>query len=407
MWFIKSWIYKTRYGKLPFKMRNFTEGYQEECREVIKEDFKGITAKLPDIWTRLNLKDAKQKMHDNFVDILGRSNKVKQPIFTANEVAKFEQNRWVYIGVLGLMVFFESILYSMMATLFIKKQTLKDMPGIEIVFGFAFAIIFVAALHFAFKSLWEFFEAKYLVERDNLPKVELKPFYKNLVIAILIIAVFVLTNTYTGFIRATIFEGSGTSSTSVIMQKLHGPLLVFSIAITFIVALVMALLEKEIAEKSEKYKVFKNWKRQQKERKVYNSKVKDMLKKCLDKKSILIEEYWGVMKDLQRVFEIEVDADKQALYNELNQKIENGEVDLQKLDERTYQHYLPVAVTRHELFEYGIETDKEITDTVSDLKTKVAIIEEFEKKNATTGKQEENGNAVEEEVPEIKENQPN
>ena len=385
MWFIKSWIYKSRYGSLPFKMRNFTESYQEECREVIKDEFKAITAKLPHIWTRIQLKDAKQKMHDNFTDILGRSIKVKQPIFTENEIAKYEQNRWIYVGVLFLMIFFESILYSMMASLFMSKQTLKDMPGIEIVFGLAFAIIFVAALHFAFKSLWEYFEAKFLIERDNLSKVELKPFYKNLVIGIFIIAVFIITNTYTGFIRATIFEGSGTTSTSLIMQKLHGPLLVFSIAITFIVALVMALLEKEIVEKSEKYKVFKNWKRQQKERKVYNTQVKDMLKKCLDRKNVLIDEYWGVMKDLQRVFEIEVDADRKELYAELNAKIANNEIDLLNIDEITYQKYLPVAITRHELFEYGIATDKGINETIDDLQGKVALIEEFERKNASNG----------------------
>lgn len=381
MWFIKSWIYKSRYGKLPFKMRNFTESYQEDCRESVKEQFKGITAKLPSIWTRLNLKDAKQKMHNNFVDILGRSTPVKQPIFSENEVAKFRQNRYAYVVVLFLMIFFESVLYSLMASLFIKKQTLKDLPGVEFIFGFAFAVIFVAALHFAFKSLWEFLEAKYLIERDNLKKVELKPFYRNLVLAIIILVVFIVTNVYTGFIRATILEPGSTSSSSFI-DKIHGPLLVFSIAITFVVALVMALLEKEIAEKSEKYNVFKNWKRQQKERKNYNSQVKDMLKKCMEKKAILIEEYWGVLKDLQRVFGIEVDADKQELYNELNDKIAKGEIDLEKLDEKIYQQYLPVAATRHELFEYGVDSDKGISDTIADLKAKVAIIEAFEKKNA-------------------------
>ena len=102
-------------------MRNFTESYQEDCRESIKEEFKGITAKLPNIWTRINLKDAKQKMHDSFVDILGHSNPVKQPIFSENEVARFKQNFWAYVGVLLLMVFFESVLYSMMASLFISK----------------------------------------------------------------------------------------------------------------------------------------------------------------------------------------------------------------------------------------------------------------------------------------------
>lgn len=390
MWFIKSWIYKSRYGKLPFKMRNFTESYQEDCRESIKEEFKGITAKLPNIWTRINLKDAKQKMHDSFVDILGRSNPVKQPIFSENEVARFKQNFWAYLVVLVIMIFFESVLYSMMASLFIKKQTLKDLAGIELVFGFAFAVIFVAALHFAFKSLWEFLEAKYLIEKDKLNKVELKPFYSKLILAIIILLVFIVTNVYTGFIRATIIEPSSTSSSSFI-DKIHGPLLVFSIAITFIVALVMALLEKEITEKAEKFKVFKNWKKQQKQRKVYNSQVKDMLKKSLERKDILIEEYWGVLKDLQRVFEIEVDADKQGLYDELNDKISKNEIDLQKLDEKIYQHYLPVAATRHELFEYGVESDQGITKIISDLREKVAIIEAFEKKNATN---EKNGEVV-------------
>jgi len=366
-------------------MRNFTESYQEECREAIKDEFAEITKKLPDIWVRLNLKNAKQKMHDNFVDILGRSQVVKQPIFTENEIAKFKQNRYAYMFVLFLMIFFESVLYSLMASLFIKKQTLKDFAGVEFIFGFAFAVIFVAALHFAFKSLWEFFEAKYLIERDNLNKVELQPFFKNLALAITILIVFIITNVYTGYIRATILEPGSTSSSSFI-DKIHGPLLVFSIAITFVVALVMALLEKEIAEKSEKYNVFKNWKRQQKERKKYNSQIKDMLKKCLEKKDLLIEIYWGIIKDLQRVFEIEVDADKQGLYDELNDKISKNIIDLNKLDEKTYQIYLPVAATRHELFEYGIESDNGITSVITDLQSKVAEIIEFERKNALNDK---------------------
>lgn len=386
MWFVKSWIYRSRYGKLPFKMRNFTESFQEECRESIKQEFKGITAKLPNIWTRLRLKDAKDNMHGSYVDVLGRPHPVKQPIFTENEVARFRQHKGVYIFVFFLMVFFESILYSLMANLFISKTMRKEYPGIEFAFGLAFAIIFVAALHFAFKSMWNFFEAKYIIEKDNLPKVELKPFYKNLFLAILILIVFIVTNIYTGFIRATIFEGSGTTATSSFMQKLHGPLLVFSVAITFIVALVMALLEKEIAEKSEKYKVFKNWKKQQKERKVYNTEVKNMLKKCNERKDILTEEYWGVMKDLQRVFDREVDDDKQELYKELNARIANGEIDLRKVDDALYQKYLHVAATRHELFEYGINSDSEITGTIADLSNKVSEIEEFEKRNSSNEK---------------------
>ena len=114
MWFFKSWSFKSRYGQLPFKMRNFTEGYQEDCREDIKKEFSSITEKLPNILTRLELKFAKQKMHDYFVDILGHSKPVKLPLFTANEVAKFINNKRAYVGVLFLMIGVETVLYSLM-----------------------------------------------------------------------------------------------------------------------------------------------------------------------------------------------------------------------------------------------------------------------------------------------------
>lgn len=385
MWFIKSWIHKGRYGKLPFKMRNFTETYQGTCRETIKQEFKVITAKLPDIWVRINLKDAKQKMHDNFVDILGRSNPVKQPIFTANEVAKFTRNSYAYVGVLIIMLLFETFLYSLLKKILIPKDTLEMYPGIEFAVGFFFALVFVIMLHFAFKFLWEYFEASYIVQKNGIDKNELKPFYKTLIISFLLISIFIVANVSTGYLRATYLEGHSSSNTQN-ADNSHIAFLLFSILITFGVAFVMALLEKEIAEKSEKIKVFKNWKRQQKERKEYNTKVKDMLKKCVERKDILIEEYWGVLKDLQRVFEIEVDADKQALYDELIDKISKKEIDLQNMDEKIYQHYIHIAATRHEIFEYGIDSDEGIVDTITDLESKVTKIEAFEKKNATNDK---------------------
>lgn len=384
MWFVKSFIYKNRYGKLPFKMRNFTESFQEECREKIKLEFEKITKDLQNIWVRINLKFAKQKMHDNYLDILGRNQTTKQPIFTSIEVAKFTQNKFFYVATLIVMVCFESILYSLMASLFIKKQTLKDFAGIEFILGFAFAIIFVLALHFAFKNMWEYFEAKHTIEKEKLAKTELKPFKKNLVIAIVILLVFIITNIYTGYIRASILE-PGSSSSSSLLEKIHGPLLVFSIAITFIVALVMALLEKEITEKSIKYKVYKNWKKQQHEHKIYNTRVKEMLSACLAKRDLIIEQYWGTLKDLQRVFKIEVDEDRLELYTELNNEIQKGTIDLTNIDDSTYQKYLPIAITRHELFEYGIDSDEDIKNIISDLNSKVTEIEEFEKKNAITG----------------------
>jgi hypothetical protein len=321
-------------------------------------------------------------MHENFVDILGDSNPMKHPIFSENEVAKFSQNKNLYKVVLFLMILFETALYSLMANLFLNRQTLKEYAGIEYILGLGFAVIFVVALHFAFKNLWEFLEAKNIIEVKKLDNVRIKPFYTKLFLAIILIIFFVVTNIYTGFIRATIIEPSSTSSNSF-LDKIHGPLLIFSIAITFIVALVMALLEKDISEKSEKHKVYKNWKRQNKELKIYNTQVKNMLKDCLEVRSAQVEKYWGVIKDLQRVFRIEVDEDKQSLYNELNDKLSKNEIDLKNLSDEIYQRYMEIALTRFELFAYGVNIDKDIVKTISDLQEKVSIIEESEKVKST------------------------
>ena len=186
MWFLQELFLRRRSGNLPFKMRNITQSNQQECRESIKEEFENITRKLPALKVRLKLKDFKTGMHDNYKDIFGNLQKVSHPIFTQDEIAGFSQNLRAYIVVLIFMILFESILYSLMAGLFISKQHINELEGIQYIFGFSFALIFVVALHFAFKNIYEFFEAKHLIEINSYDIKLLKPFYIKLFFAILI-----------------------------------------------------------------------------------------------------------------------------------------------------------------------------------------------------------------------------
>ncbi len=384
MWFLQELFLRRRSGNLPFKMRNITQSNQQECRESIKEEFENITRKLPALKVRLKLKDFKTGMHDNYKDIFGNLQKVSHPIFTQDEIAGFSQNLRAYIVVLIFMILFESILYSLMAGLFISKQHINELEGIQYIFGFSFALIFVVALHFAFKNIYEFFEAKHLIEINSYDIKLLKPFYIKLFFAILILIIFIITNIYTGYIRAIILEPGATSSSSY-LDKIREPLLVFSIAITFIVAIVMAYLEKEITNKSIKFKVFNNWNHTQKQRKEYNTQVKDMLKKCNEKKELLIEKYWGVTLDSQRVFEIEVDEDKKELYQKLENEISNNTISLNNLTDNEYQKYIHVADTKLELFRYSIDSDKAIISTIQDINKVVVDIEKFENKSSLSG----------------------
>ena len=353
---------------MPFKVRNSTQSNLQECRQSIKEEFAEITSKLPAINVWIDSKIDKSKMHDSYRDILGGIHKVIQPILTQDEVATFEKNRNIYRILLAFLLFFETILCSLMAPLLLRRRSLDAYPGIEYLFGFACAILFVAVLHFSFIKIWEFAEAKHLVDNDRTyEKTEIKRFYIKLLLSIIAFIGFNVANVYIGYFKIIVLK-HGDVSLNFFLDKIHDFRLISLIAITFVITWIMALLKKEITNKSFKYKMFLYWVKQQKERKKYNVQVKYMLKRCDEKRELLIEKYWGKLLYSQRVFKILVDDDKTELYNELEQEILQKKVDLYDIDSSSYQKYLDIAGTRFELFKYGVESDSAIKKTISDLK---------------------------------------
>lgn len=377
MWIFSSWLFKLRFRKLPFIVDNICQTFQSECREDIKKDIDGITSKFPAVLTRLKLKDAKERMHATYTPIVGKPVILKHPIFTAQEVEQMKTNRKVYWVVLGLLLMFECFLYSLMSNLFIPKSFRDLLDGEEFIFGLAFALIFVAGLHYAFKNLWAFLEAKQIIETENLDKKELVRFYPNLWLSVVILLLFLFANTYTGYVRAMIIEPAATASSDFI-DKIHIPLLLLSIIVTFLVALVMALLEKDISEKSEKTRIHGNWYKQQKERKVYNTAVRKMLQNCNETIRLKIEKYWSLMKDVQRALGREYDDKHEELFRDLRSRLENNEIDLANIDDHTYRRYQPVASTCLALFTYGILSDPMMQKTLADLNEVRAEIEKFE-----------------------------
>ena len=368
MGFIKASGLKKRFDQLPFKVSNYTQSNLQECRQSIKEDFAEITGKLPEIKVWIDSKFDKSKMHDSYRDILGGTHKATLPLFTIDEVAKFTRSRNIYRILFVFLVFFESILYSLMAPLILRRHILNHYPGIEYLFGFACAILFVAVLHFSLKKMWEFAEAKYLVDNNReYKKTKIKKFYFKLFLSIVVFILFNVANVGIGYLKIIVLE-PGDISSNFYLDKIHGFRLIFLIATTFTVAWVMALLKKEITGKSVKYKVFLDWVKQQKERKKHNNQVRNMLKSCNEKKERDIEKYWGMLLDFQRVFNVQVDEDKKELFAELEQDILQKKVDLYNLDDYSYQKYSDIAGARFELFKYGVESDSAIKKIIADLK---------------------------------------
>ena len=130
----------------------------------------------------------------------------------------------------------------------------------------------------------------------------------------------------------------------------------------------------ELGSRSERLKVYKNWKRQYKERKKYNDSLKQMLEDSENVKALKIEKYWSLVKDLQRVFRIEIDEDRSDLLEEFKSS------NFSDVDDKIYDKYRDIAITDLRLFRYPIDNDPRIMEELADLSAKKEKIEAFELK---------------------------
>lgn len=366
MWFVGGWIYRWRYGKLGFKIRNFTESAQAECRESIVEGLKRITAKKGHFWTRIELKDAKSKMHEFDTDILGRTHKVEGPIFTESEIARIDKWNVIYWGAIALLVLFESFFFSYFGDIMLPP-TLRG-PLQLFVTGLVFAIVFAMALHLATGMIDAYFKAKYIIERDNLNKVELKKFSRELVFGLVILVLFLIVNPAVAIVRTSMLEPEALTGTAQYAWY------AFGVIFPLMFACVMTAAKHELGSRSERLKVYKNWKRQHKERKKYNDSLKQMLEDGENLKALKIVKYWSLVKDLQRVFRVEVDEDRNDLLEEF--KASN----ISTVDDKVYDKFRDIAITDLRLFRFPIDNDPRIVEELADLSTKKEKIEAFELK---------------------------
>jgi len=325
----------------------------------------------------LKIKNKKDAVTGTFRDIFGKEEKIKHPIFTQNEIARISAKRKLYPVLFFLLLVFEGMIYALLANLITPRDLREAFPPITLIFGLGFAIVFVVALHFGFQYYFSYLEAKEIVESKNLGKEKLRKYVVKRNMAYFVFFTFIVTNLATAIIRALILEpkGGGTDDYGT-------PLFVMSLGLTFIAALAMGLIEHELFEKNEKYEVFKNWKRQNKERKEYMTAIKDLYFSSGKIIARFREEYWSVVLDYQRIFECRHDSIDEPLYNKFEAEIAAGTIKLNEIDDNVYSKYKLVQSASEELF--ILSYLKEIKESVDEIAAYEKVIEEGVNENATT-----------------------
>jgi hypothetical protein len=374
MWYFTEAYKKWRYGSTNFKLKNWTETMKSSCLDDILRSFDKVSKKYIHSDVRLKIKNKKDAVTGTFRDVFGNEEKIKHPIFTQNEIARISSKRKLYPVLFFLLLVFEGMIYALLANLITPRDLREAFPPITLIFGLGFAIVFVVALHFGFQYYFSYLEAKQIIEEKNLGKEKLRKYVVKRNMAYFVFFVFIVTNLATAIIRALILEPKGGDT-----HDYGTPLFVMSLGLTFIAAIAMGLIEYELFEKNEKYEMFKNWKRQNKERKEYMTAIKDLYFNSGKIIARFREEYWSVVLDYQRIFECRYDSIDEPLYNKFEAEIAAGTIKLNEIDDSIYSKYKLVQSSSEELFKYGVEHDLKLLAYMAEIKESVDEIAAYEK----------------------------
>jgi len=346
---------------------------KSSCLDDILGSFDKVSKNYIHSSVRLKIKNKKDAVTGTCRDVFGNEEMVKHPIFTQNEIARISSKRKLYPILFFLLLLFEGLIYSLLANLITPRSLREAVPGITLVFGVGFAIVFVVALHFAFQYYFAYQEAKTIIETKNMDKKYLARFVTKRYMSIFVFILFIVTNLATAIIRAHILEPKGSSESD------YGtPLFIMSLGLTFIAALSMGLIEHELFEKNEKYHVFQNWKRQNKERKKYMTAIKELYFNSSKIIARYREKYWSVVLDYQRIFECRYDPIDEELYNKFEAEIAAGRIRLEAIDSCIYSKYKLVQPASEELFKFGVEHDLKLLAYLDEIKQSVDEITAYE-----------------------------
>ncbi len=145
------------------------------------------------------------------------------------------------------------------------------------------------------------------------------------------------------------------------LQKVGSWASYLTLGVTFALGIFLAFLKGEQLTNSIRYKEWKKWREQTLKLNKYSQ---DKIKTEEEMKNIykeIIEKYWQLVKELERIWRIEYDEQDKELFVELKNLKRSGNF---KIDEATYTKYEDVIYVERGLFYFGCERDSEVNKLI-------------------------------------------
>jgi flagellar hook-associated protein FlgK len=155
-----------------------------------------------------------------------------------------------------------------------------------------------------------------------------------------------------------------TAGEAANLQKVGTWASYLTLAVTFSLAIFLALLKKQQMANSYAYKRYKKWNETIKKTNEYTQA---KIKAKQDLENIykpLIDKYWQLVKELERIWGIEYDEQDKGLFEGFqNLKRSSG----LKINDDAYKKFEDVLYSDYDLFKYGIEKDSEVKIIIAQL----------------------------------------
>ncbi len=363
-WYFRWWRIRQlkKQANIPHKLKLNTQRLKSECVYEIKEKYKPIMDSFEMLNRKLDVKDKKLKVIEADRDEHGIEKEKKDILFTQGEIEKMKSLRRFYWFIVLLFVAAESGLYYLTAQVFI--------PGgadyAKLILALFLGLVVMVILNFSFEKHFEYREVLANKDKLSISDEELKNKRDIRILGYILGFLSFAIMLAAGLVRIYFLEQMDlegyTAQEIANLQKVGTWASYLTLAVTFALAIFLALLKKQQMTNSYAYKRYKKWNETIKKANEYTQ---DKIKAKQDLENIyrpIIDKYWQLVKELERIWGIEYDDQDKDIFDELKSLKRSGGL---KIDDDVYRKYEDLLYANYELFKYGIEKDSEIKNMLT------------------------------------------
>lgn len=352
------------------KLRVMSHKYLSVCVSDIKESYDKFLKLFEEVREELIKLSKKIVMSERKKDKLG--NIVEVPIeFVQSEIEKQKSAYRKYWFLMILFVGAETCLY------YITMDIIAGEVGSVAKWGLSFLIAFLSILcfYYFFESHTDYLYYKNNKEKLNINDADVKSKYHGALFGYFIGFLGLSITILAAIVRIMYIEHIDTTGMTPeeisFANQINTIVTALIIVVTLAIALVLGYIKYSSYEQIYEYKAYKKWKRIIKRVNKFKQVFIKVKKNIDEHYKILIEENWQLVKELERIWGIDVDEQNMDLYKKLKDEKNRGTF---VLNESTYSKYGDVINADKGLFEFAVRKETDIQNILDDTNTKFADV---------------------------------